>query len=321
MPRISLPPTLAGRAFTTAEAGRLGVGEGRLRGPDLARPLHGLRSAADLSDVAGLAAAARLVLPDDIAFSHCTAATLHRLPLPHSREHVDPLHVMRTTSRNRVDRSLCQPHRGLESRATAEVKGLRVVGMADTWCDLGELLGLDDLVVLGDAIAGRLRSVEPLREALAGRVRPRQASVLREALRWIRVGSGSPMETRSRLLFVRAGLPEPELNVEIAHSDGGFLCRADFVWRRQKVIGEYQGRDHFADFARGDDDISRRLLAEDSAWKYIEVTKRDYFHEGRRHAMLTRFARYLGVDSAAFRPSQAIEGGSPTPSRVCRGRG
>ncbi|HEY7720139.1 MAG TPA: hypothetical protein VH915_15345 [Pedococcus sp.] len=320
MPRVPLPAELTSRAFTTSEALGLEVGAKRLRSVDLCRPLHGVRSATPPAEVAALATAARLVLPSDTAFSHCTAAALHGLSLPRVREHVEPLHVMRATRRNPVDRPTVLPHRGLETRTTVTVRGLPLVGLADTWCDLGELLGHDDLVVLGDQVANRLGSVEPLRESLAARVRPRGAVRLRLALRWIRVGSGSPMETRTRLLFGRAGLPEPELNVEIGHSDGGFLCRADFAWREKRVIGEYQGSAHFADFSRGDDDISRRLLAEDSAWKYIEVTKTDYFNPARRHAMLTRFARYLGVEKVAFRPSAGIDGPIPTPSTVCRGR-
>lgn len=321
MPRVPLPAELTSRAFTTSEALGLEVGAKRLRGKDLTRPLHGVRSARALQDVIALARAAQLVLPGDVAFSHCTAAAIHNLPLPRVREHVEPLHVMRKTDQNRIDRPTCASHRGLESRQTDTIKGLPVVSLADTWCDLGELLGHDDLVVLGDQVATRLKSLEPLHSALASRVRPRGAVKLQEALRWIRLGSASPMETRTRLLFVRAGLPEPELNAKVDHSDGGFLCWADFYWREEGVIGEYQGEDHFNSFERGDDDISRRLLAEDSDHKYIEVTKKDYFNAGRRHAMLSRFAHYLGVEGMAFRPSQSIEGPFPTPSTVCRGRG
>lgn len=321
MSRILLPPGLAGRAFSVAEAADAGLGEGRLRGRDLSRPLHGLRGDGLLTDAVALARGARLVLPDDVAFSHCTAAALLGLPVPRRREHLWPLHAMRPSGRNRIDRPECLAHRGLESRETTHAHGVPVVGMADTWCDLADLLGLDDLVVLGDAVATRLGTVTPLAEALGRRTRPRGARVLREALRWVRVGSGSPMESRTRLLFVRSGLPEPELNVQVSHDDGGFLCVSDFVWRRQRVIGEYQGADHFESFGRGDDDISRRLLAEDSRWKYIEVTKNDYFNAGRRHSMLSRFARYLGVEGAEFRPSRALESRFPTPSTVCRVRG
>jgi hypothetical protein len=316
--RITLPAGFADRPFSVSEADKAGLGEGRLRGADLARPLHGLRSAADLTafgEVSQLAAGAALVLPDDVAFSHCTAAALLGLPLPRALEHGMPLHVMRHSKRNRLDRPQVRPHRGLENRATTSTHGLRVTAPAETWVDLGELLGVEDLVVVGDQVARRLDSVAPLADALAARRRPRGAVALGEALRWIRVGSDSAMESRSRLLFVRHGLPEPGLNTKVtSQDDGGFLCRSDFVWEEQKVIGEYQGGDHFASFERGDDDISRRLLVEDEDWKYVEITKRDYFNPARRRGLLLRLARSLAVERVADRPSPAWAGRFATPS-------
>jgi hypothetical protein len=318
--RVPLPAGFADRAFSVAEADKAGLGEGRLRGQDLTRPLHGLRSASELTafgQVRQLAAGAALLLPDDVAFSHCTAAALLDLPLPRMLEHGTPLHVMRPSKRNRIDRPQVRPHRGLENRTTTRSHGLPVTALADTWVDLGELLGVEDLVVVGDRVARRLDSVAPLVDALAARCRPRGAAVLREALRWIRVGSDSAMESRTRLLFVRHGLPEPRLNLRVtSEDDGGFLCRSDFVWKDEKVVGEYQGDDHFASFERGDDDISRRLLVEDEDWKYVEITKRDYFNPARRRGLLLRLARYLGVgvEGVADRPSPAWEGRFATPS-------
>ncbi len=317
MARIAVPEHLRDGAFLVSGSG---LGEGRLRGGDLTRPLHGVRSTSDLTGFAqlrGLAHAATLVLPSDAAFSHCTAAALWGLPLPRRLEHAVPLHVSRPTERNRVDRPQVRSHRGLESRSVDCVQGLPVVGLVDTWVDLGGLLGVEDLIVLGDQVARRVRGLEPLGDALAARQRPRGVRGLREALRWIRLGSDSPMETRARLLFCRHGLPEPALNETVAHAGGGFVCRSDFVWRRQRVIGEYQGSDHFESFRRGDDDISRRLLVEDEDWKYLEFTRNDYFSTPRRRAMLLRCARYLGVERVADRPSPDWESRFPTPSTVC----
>ncbi|HEV7171587.1 hypothetical protein [Pedococcus sp.] len=324
MPRQQLPVTLAGRAFTIASARQLGLGEGRLRGQDLSRPFHGVRvdtASPPARDHRGAlqtdARAASLVLPADCAFSHCTAATLLGLPLPRSHEH-PRLHVMRPTSRNPVARPQMHAHLGLESRETVRVEGLRVVSAADTWVDLASLLGVEDLVVLGDSVARRAGSVDPLRAAVTRRGRVRGVRALREALDWIRVGSDSPMETRSRLLFVRHGLPEPELNVTVMARDGsGFLCRSDFVWRHQRVIGEYQGEHHFGSYERGDDDIARRLLAEDDGWKYVEITRSDVFHPARRHGLVQRLARYLGVEVVADRPIPTWQGRFATTSGRC----
>jgi hypothetical protein len=324
MPRKPLPAPLAGRAFTTADAHERGLGEGRLRGQDLSRPFHGVRvdtavppardhRAALLVD----ARAASLVLPADCAFSHCTAAALLGLPLPRSHEHTR-LHVMRPARHNPVARPQVLPHLGLESRETVRVDGLRVVSAADTWVDLAITLGVEDLVVLGDSVARRAGSIDPLRAALGRRGRARGVRALREALAWVRVGSDSPMETRSRLLFVRHGLPEPELNVAVTARDGsGFLCRSDFVWRDWRVIGEYQGEHHFGGYERGDDDIARRLLAEDDGWKYVEITKSDVFHPARRHGLLQRLARYLGVEVVADRPTPSWQGRFATRSGRC----
>jgi hypothetical protein len=185
----------------------------------------------------------------------------------------------------------------------------------DTWVDLGERLGVEDLVVVGDWIARRAGTRDLLGRALTRRGPVRGVLRLREALRWVRVGADSPMETRSRLAFVRHGLPEPELNVDVMAADGsGFLCRADFLWRGKRVIGEYQGEHHFTSFARGDDDISRRLLAEDDGWKYVEITKSDLFNPARLQGLVTRLGHHLGLDRVADGPSPTWEGPFATPS-------
>lgn len=115
----------------------------------------------------------------------------------------------------------------------------------------------------------------------------------REALEWIRLGSRSAMETRSRVLFVRAGLPEPALNVEIHDPDGGWLATSDLVWREGRVVGEYQGAHPLGDYGRGDDDIARRRLIEGSGWLFVDFTKGDYYARPRRLALLRRLAGHL----------------------------
>ncbi|MEO6412385.1 MAG: hypothetical protein ABIO48_07325 [Pedococcus sp.] len=322
-----LPEHLTSAAFTTASARESGVEEGRLRGPDLLRPLHGVRQLASVDSAAGdgrttlhpsalaAARAAVLVLPGDAVFSHCTAALIHGLELPASHQHDVPMHVMRRSTCNPIARPQVWPHRGLETRRVATVSGLRVVAAADVWVDLGSVLGVEDLVVLGDQIARRAGSTDLLHRALARRGRVRGVRVLRESIRWIRVGSESVMETRSRLTFVRHGIPEPELNSEVTAADGsGFVCRGDFVWRDKKVIAEYQGSHHFGSFERGDDDIARRLLVEDDDWKYVELTKLDVFNPARRMGMLRRLARYLDVEGVADRPYPAWTGRFGTTS-------
>ena len=40
----------------------------------------------------------------------------------------------------------------------------------------------------------------------------------------------------------QAGLPTPELQVEVLDQHGRFVARGDFGYRRQRVIGEFDGK-------------------------------------------------------------------------------
>jgi hypothetical protein len=294
VPRIALPEDLVAKPFTLADGVAAGLGRGRLAGHDLATPTSGVRSGVPLDETVQRAWAFALALPDDCAFSHLTAAEIYGLPLPASAAG-GSLHVMRASHRTRVRRAGCRGHRGLDGRTVVQARGLRVTDLADTWCDCAPLLGLDDLVVLGDQVARRLRSVVPLELAVARRNRPRAKQLMDAAVPLLRTRSWSPMETRARLAFVRAGLPEPLLNHDVLDAAGEWLVTGDFVWEEQKVIGEYQGEVH-AGLNQREADNGRRLLVEDDGWRYLELFAADIFKPTHRATALTRLARLLGID-------------------------
>jgi hypothetical protein len=308
-----LPADLLTRPFTLERARESGVPEWRLRDAALHLPTRSVRSAAPVDDVAARATAFRAALPEDIAFSHVTAAQLWGLTLPDVVAAQAELDVLRATRRNRIRRKGCHGHRGLETRGTATRLGLPLTGLVDTWLDLGEVLdrGLsrDDLVVTGDEVATRLAgqpdpgsdlpdwSTGPvlLRQALSRRVRPRGALVLGSALELVRAPVRSPMETRARLMFVRAGFPEPMVNRDVHGRDGQWLLEGDLVWEAARVVGEYQGRDH-ASIRQRSYDADRRAVADDEDWTVLEIYAADVYQPGRRIACLRRFARALGLD-------------------------
>lgn len=287
-------------AMSTADLLAAGAPRSRLRHPRLLRPTRSLRSLTPLTTVQERAAGFAAVLPDDIAFSHVTAALLHGLPLPTALETAERLDVMRETGRPRIRRAGCTGHRGLEHRSTIDRAGLRVVTAADTWCDLGEVLdrGLTrtDLVVAADHLVARdAGALATLRTTLDGRVRPRGASTLREALLLARPGVRSPMESRARVMFVDAGFPEPEVNAVVHDRAGGWLLEGDLVWRAQRVVGEYQGKEHASRRARSLD-AQRGGLAADEGWTVLEIFAEDVYSRARRVTLLLRFARELGLD-------------------------
>lgn len=311
---LNFPEPFDSGAFAVREAREGQVPMSSLR--TLSNPFHGVRSHEEADSLADRVAALQLVRPSGFVLSHCSAAELHGLPVPRELTHA-ALHI--TVSRTHISRRGVVAHRGLDRREVTTVRGIPVSGLAQTWLDLAPFVGLEDLVIAGDVVARRLGGTEPLSALLDRRVPG--VRLAREALEWIRPGSRSPMETRSRVLFVRAGLPEPELNVDISDPDGGWLATGDLVWREAKVVGEYQGADHFEDYARGDSDIVRRRLVEGAGWTYVDFTKDDYFRRPRRLTLVRRMADELGcaldpvgVDAISHRAG--LPGG---PLRACGG--
>lgn len=143
----------------TARMVRGQVPASTLRGPRFRKLLPTVYVAAEVDVTPRLMArAAALVLPDRAWFSHTTAAALQGLPVP--SDTLTHACVPRAADRRLKGTLRVKVRR--QRPATTAVDGLRVTAGADLFCELSEVLGLLDLVVVGDAMVG------------AGMVRPRQ---------------------------------------------------------------------------------------------------------------------------------------------------
>jgi len=290
-----LPFPLSERAFTAGEAQLAGVTRGRTRHVSLAAPSRGLRVHGIPASVEEAARAVALVLPAPWAYSHQTAARLLRLPVPVPWHPGEPLSVMRPSTSTRVRRRGVRGQRGLESRDVTSVRGLPVTGFVSAWCDLAGQLGLDDLVILGDAVLARRRvGLDAFTSAVEERRHGRWVTRIRRALPLLRVGSGSPMETRTRLVFARGGLPEPELNGDVFDDFGEWVARGDFVWRQARVVGEYEGDYHRTERRQWQHDIARTRILEDLGWRVVRITADDVRDPRRAAALVARLARWVG---------------------------
>lgn len=281
--------------FTVRAARDAGVSPARLRSGDLAMPTYGVRTGAGREDsVAARAHCFALGLPDDVAFSHVTAARLLGLPTPRPWHPTEPLDVMRHTARPRLERAGVRSHRGLERRWVIEAQGVLVTGPADTWADLSCVLALDDLVAVGDALLGPHHGLRPkdLRRFAEDRA-GRGARRLREAARLVRAGAASPWESKARVAFHQWGLPEPELNLDLYAACGRWLARPDFVWRARRVVGEYDGDQHRTDRRAWQYERERRAGLEDDGWTYVEMTSLSLSSPPRRRALRDRLSRLL----------------------------
>ena len=162
--------------------------------------------------------------------------------------------------------------------------GFRVTDAPTTWAHLAELLTVDELIEVGDAIVhiprargmrrGRVSdahaSVADL-EVVAACPRP-GAGKLRAALPHIRVGSASPGETRVRLSLVSAGLPEPELDFDVIASDGTPIGYTELAYPEHRVLIEYEGDHHRVDAAQWERDIQKHAACAAEGWTVVRIT-------------------------------------------------
>nr|WP_254071882.1 DUF559 domain-containing protein [Rathayibacter sp. VKM Ac-2857] len=79
------------------------------------------------------------------------------------------------------------------------------------------------------------------------------------------------METLLRLLLIRAGLPEPELNVELYDADGHFVARVDLLYRDQRVVVEYDGDHHRTDKRQYERDIARSEAIQALGYQHLRI--------------------------------------------------
>lgn len=278
MPRRPLPPALP-VAFTTSEARSAGASADQLRRRSLYRPHHGVRSRRPASDIVERARDALPLLRPDEAFCHVTALGLWGLPEVGPS---DPrVHVGGTTSRQRQRPGLAS-HRYAGLRPVVHL-GLPVVAPVEAWVQAAAVLSVDDLVVLGDSLVGTWSPFTPaarvpigvLADAvLAAASRP-GVRRLRQAVELVRERVDSPPESRLRLLVLRAGVPEPEVNVRRWADDGSYLGKPDLSWPGQRVALEYEGDHHRTDRRTFRNDIVRRERFADAGWYLMRVSAHD----------------------------------------------
>jgi hypothetical protein len=273
-----LPPELQHRAFTTREGTDFGLSPMRMRGADLGHPFPGTR--APLGGTESVQSRIETYshrMPPAHYFSHVTAAVIHGLPLPGALQQAAVLHICTDDPTNRPDlRGVIGHHSEPDRLTVLEVRGLRVTGAVDTWCQLSTMLGLDDLIRIGDALVRRQRPFAALGDLLAAVRRysgHRGVKLLREALVWIRPGVDSPRETDLRLLIMRAGLPEPEVNAVIMSRTGVKLATGDLVYRRYRILLEYDGEQHRTDANQYHWDVDRLDNLMEDTWRVIRINK------------------------------------------------
>ncbi|NYF09905.1 hypothetical protein HDC94_001061 [Leifsonia sp. AK011] len=222
----------------------------------------------------------------DQYFSHHTAANLHELPIEPAAE----LHVTSIAPRREPRARGVIGHRVSAGRdRVVEIGGLLVSSPVDTWVALAEYLPLEALIVLGDGLVRRwepMATMADLEQAVAASSGRRGCRLLAEALRQVRPRTDSARETQVRRWLVKAGLPEPVVNLAIRNERGAFLGFGDLSFPDHGVLAEYDGNHHFtADQSQRDIDRLESIMA--AGWRVVRLNKT---HSQARSVALVRAA-------------------------------
>jgi hypothetical protein len=264
------------RPFTSADAARAGVSAGALRGPRFRTLFRGVHVDAAVPAHPLIRAEAAVMLHPVGAFaSHASAGRLHGMPLPTLPDE----HVSVFRKQDRRPRPGLVAHLAAAGTPVAAVRGIRASAPCQTFVELGEQLDLVELVVVGDWLVRTRRCTPQQLRAFCIASRHLGAQRARRAAAYVRSGVESPMETRLRMLIVLAGLPEPEINVEVSDVNGRMLYRFDLCYPGLRIAVEYDGRQHRADLDQWDHDTDRRDWLDAHDWVLLPVFSRGIYRD------------------------------------------
>lgn len=240
--------------------------------------------ASGLTEYRRLIDATRAVLESEPVLSHVSAAIVHGLPL--WLEQCRRVHVIRPGSPGWRSRYLHVHRAALDAGDIVEVEGRRVTTLPRTLCDLGRVVPFEQAVAALDAGLRLGASREDLAARLSMLGGTRGISALRAALEFADGAAESPGESVSRVVIERAGLPRPELQVSMRFDHGRLVYRPDFLWREQRIVGEFDGR---VKYAGGHGSAADQIMAEKrrerriraAGWAVIRWTWSDLQHPER----------------------------------------
>ena len=262
-----IPTALRSRAFTYDEAIAAGLTPQMLRGKSFVRLHRGVYAPASLALTTVVRVlGALLTLPPGTAATGVTALRIYGLDVgPDQR-----LHVTTTRPHQRRIEGVVV-HRRLRAALRRSWNGVPVTTPEQTYVEASRQLSMVDRVIAGDwLIHTGLTTLSEL-QRFVDTVHDHGVRRARRAMEWVRERVESPRESILRLMLVFARLPEPEVNVTLGDEDEP-VGRPDLVYRRYRVLVEYDGAYHFDDPAQRERDLARRERFEELGWRVIVVT-------------------------------------------------
>ena len=225
--------------------------------------------------------------------SHGTAAAFHRLwdKAPRLTDVTVPVEAGR-----KIDGVRCRRCRYPEPEEVVLVHGVAVTTVARTLVDLAGMVGLPTLrKTVGRAAIRRTLDIQAADVAIHNAKRRRGLKALELALVPYRTKDGKPLDVRSDFEtlvlpeLLDAGLPRPGCNVPL-EIDGERLV-VDFLWERERVVVETDGRETHETPTAFQSDRRRDQFLASAGYRTVRVTWEQIHHE--RAAVLGRIKNAL----------------------------
>lgn len=299
-------PRALGAHFSVAGGREAGLTRRRMRAKDLDRPFHGARrTVADISseqeaiagDTAPLA-----ITRSDMRRVRAKALSFLQVAAPGSFVCGASAAMLRgypVATSSELDVAVVAPRRAPKGRGVKGrrlephlvdvevVDGIPASTPASTWAMLGRDLSLRKLIILGDAIVRIPRDERgiPHPDRAGATIDQLQAAIdagsragvkkLRAAIDRIRVGCSSPLETEYRLDSEDAGLPEPDVDVDLRDARGRRLGISEFAYPRYGVVVEIEGDHHRSSKRQWNRDLQKYRDYANAGWEVVRLTAHD----------------------------------------------
>ncbi|MBF5080344.1 hypothetical protein [Quadrisphaera sp. INWT6] len=163
------------------------------------------------------------------------------------------------------------------------VGGVRVPCVEDLWAIRCAELDDESGIALGDGVLRRLQGDRAPVVAAVGRLPVELRARASRILRFVRYEVCSPVETRLRLLLIKAGVPEPSHFAAPIPREGRAEVWPDLQWESLRVAVEVDGPHHSQDAQRDRDVRVRDRVTRRHGWTSVVVTTREVMSDpGRR---------------------------------------
>jgi hypothetical protein len=234
-----------------------------------------------------------------VALSHTSAALVHDLTVWDAD--LTDVHTTRLDGGAGRRESGIWHHEGfLLDEDLVEIDGMLVVRPVRAAVETGMLVGGEQALVVLDSLLHHGHEHAELAATFELLNRWPQAQHLQVPVRMADGRAESAGESRTRYLCHVAGLPAPDLQLEVRDSQGHLVGTCDFGWEEHRLLGEFDGKVKYGRLLRPGEEpgdaVFREKKREDALrevtrWSMVRITWSELYRPAETAARIRRLMR------------------------------